>query len=166
MQSLFAELATTLRQEIDQYRRLIAVVRKERGRIVRGELAGLAELVHKKETITRDLAQLGASRLSILERLARECGEEGSRMTLARVVSMAPGEIAEALQVLLVEFRGAVGLLMAANDVNRTLLDRSLDFVHGSLALFRTVATSGPTYNAGGRCEGDARPLAAVNQTA
>lgn len=166
MQSLFAELSTTLRQEIDQYRRLIAVVRKERGRIVRGEFAGLAELVHKKETITRDLAQLGASRLSILERLARECGEEGSRMTLARVVSMAPGEIGEALQVLLVEFRGAVGLLMAANDVNRTLLDRSLDFVHGSLALFRTVATSGPTYNSGGRCEGDARPLAAVNQTA
>jgi flagellar biosynthesis/type III secretory pathway chaperone len=166
MQSLFAELATALRQEIDQYRRLIAVVRKERGRIVRGELAGLAELVHKKEAITRELAQLGASRLSILERLAREGGEDGSRMTLAHVVSMAPGEIAETLQALLIEFRGAVGLLMAANDVNRTLLDRSLDFVHGSLALFRTVATSGPTYNAGGRFGEDARPFVAVNQTA
>jgi flagellar biosynthesis/type III secretory pathway chaperone len=166
MQSLFAELATTLRQEIDQYRRLISVVRKERGRIVRGELAGLVELVHKKEAITRDLAQLGASRLSLLERLAREYGEDDSRMTLARVVSMAPGEVAERLQTLLVEFRGAVGLLMAANDVNRTLLDRSLDFVHGSLALFRTVATSGPTYNAGGRFGEDAQPLAVVNQTA
>jgi flagellar biosynthesis/type III secretory pathway chaperone len=145
---------------------LLAVVRKERGRIVRGELAGLAELVRKKEAITRDLAQLGASRMSLLERLAGECGETGSRMTLAQVASLAPGEVGERLQALLIEFRGAVGLLMAANDVNRTLLERSLDFVHGSLALFRTVATSGPTYNAGGRCDGDARPLAAVNQTA
>jgi flagellar biosynthesis/type III secretory pathway chaperone len=166
MQSLLTELATTLRQEIDQYRRLLAVVRKERGRIVRGELAGLAELVRKKEAITRDLAQLGASRMSLLERLAGECGETGSRMTLAQVASLAPGEVGERLQALLIEFRGAVGLLMAANDVNRTLLDRSLDFVHGSLTLFRTVATSGPTYNAGGRVGEDARPLAAVNQTA
>jgi len=91
MQSLLTELATTLRQEIDQYRRLLAVVRTERGRIVRGELAGLVELVRKKEAITRDLAQLGASRLSLLERLAGECGETGSRMTLAQVASLAPG---------------------------------------------------------------------------
>ena len=37
MDSLFLDLATILQREIDQYRRLHTLLRRERGRIVKGE---------------------------------------------------------------------------------------------------------------------------------
>jgi hypothetical protein len=92
-------------------------------------------------------------------------GHAGAPLTLAGAAAAAPGESGESLRHIVVEFRGVVGLLMAANEVNRTLLDRSLDFVQGSLDLFRTVA-SAPAYTAGGRLGDAACSAAALNQTA
>lgn len=166
MHTQLADLQTILRREIDQYRQLLALVRQERARIVRRELAALAESVQRKEAVTRELAQIEASRTALLARLAAEFREEGSAMTLARAAALAPGDAGAALRALLAEFREVVGLLMAANDVNRTLLDRSLEVVQGSLQLFHTVTAAPPTYGAGGRFQETAHPLAVVNQTA
>jgi flagellar biosynthesis/type III secretory pathway chaperone len=166
MQTLLAELMAIVRQEIDQYRQLLALLRRERSRIVRGELAGLIEVVRRKEAITKDLATLEASRLSVLARLGPEVGAEESALSLSRLAALSPGEAGDTLRALLTEFRGVVGLLVAANDVNRTLLGRSLEFVQGSLEIFRTVATGPQTYGSGGRFHEAAHPLVALNQTA
>lgn len=166
MYTCLADLATILRQEIDHYRQLLGLFRRERGCIVRGELAGLVELTRRKEAVTKGLAALEASRTGLLERLALECGEDGMTMTLARAAALAPGEHGENLQTLLVEFRGVVGQLVAASDVNRTLLDRSLECVHGSLDLFHSVAGDAPTYGAGARRNATAHTAAVLNQTA
>ncbi len=166
MDGLFADLVAILRQEIAHYRHLLALVRRERGRIIKGELAGLSDVVRRKEAVTRELAQLEVSRVSVLDRLASELGEPVSGLTLARVARQAPGEAGESLTALIDEFRGVIGRLVAANDVNRKLLDRSLEFVQGSLALFRTVVTANPTYGASGRLEGSNPALVAINQTA
>jgi flagellar biosynthesis/type III secretory pathway chaperone len=165
MQTLLAELATLLRQEIDRYRHLLTLVRRERRGIVQGELAGLVGVVRKKEAATQDLAQVEAARVSLLRQIAGESGREAESLTLARVVEMAPGEIKSTLADLLAEFRGVVGLLIAANDVNRELLEKSLEFVHGSLRLFHTVGTNPPTYGAGGRVTEARRSLAVLNQS-
>ena len=165
MQEQLTELVTVLRQEIEQYRRLLAVVRRERGRIVRGELAGVVEAVRKKEAITQELANLEAARAALLDRLREELGDPGSPFTLAQAAALAPAKHGQTLREIVIEFRGVVGLLMAANEVNRTLLDRSLDFVQGSLELFRTVATA-PAYTSGGRFGEAARSATALNQTA
>ena len=122
--------------------------------------------VRKKEAATRELAQVEAARVCLLKRIAGESGWEEESLTLARVVEMAPGEIKSTLADLLAEFRGVVGLLIAANDVNRELLDKSLEFVHGSLELFRTVGANPPTYGAGGRVSEPRRSLAVLNQMA
>jgi len=166
MQTLLAELMAIVRQEIDQYRKLLTLLRRERGRIVRGELAGLVEVVRKKEAITKGLATLAESRLSLLGRIGAEVGDTESAITLSRLAALIPGETGDTLRALLTEFRGVVGLLVAASDVNRTLLDRSLEFVQGSLEIFRTVATGPQTYGSGGRFHEAAHPLAALNQTA
>lgn len=166
MDELFAELVTLVRQEIEHYRRLLALVRRERGQIVRGDLAGLTKVVRKKEALARELDRLGKSRVSLLDRLAEELGEPAATLTLARVARLAPGEAGETLSATLTEFRGVIGRLIAANDVNRTLLDRSLEFVQGSLALFRTVITTNPTYGASGRLEPSNPALVALNQSA
>ena len=166
MQTLFADLTSVVRQEIESYRKLLAIMRRERGRIVRGELGGLVEVVRQKEALTKELSELEVSRASLLDRLATEFGQESSSVTLGRIAAMGPGADGATLRALLVEFRGVVGQLVAANDVNRTLLDRSLECVHGSLEMFRPVAAGAPTYGAGGRFNGSSHALAVVNQTA
>jgi flagellar biosynthesis/type III secretory pathway chaperone len=166
MDSLFADLVALLRQEIEQYRHLLALTRRERGCIVRGELMQLAKVVRKKEVVSEGLGQLAGGRTSLLERMAEALGEPAGELTLARVAQMAPGHTGETLAALLAEFRGLVGRLVAANEVNRTLLERSLDFVKGSLDLFRTVASAAPTYGANGRIESSTPVLAGLNQTA
>jgi flagellar biosynthesis/type III secretory pathway chaperone len=166
MEALLAELTALLRDEIEQYRRLLLLVRRERSRITKGELPGLTQLVRKKELIAHDLASLEASRSSLLERLAEALGEEPADLTLARVARLVPGDLGEGLQALLVEFRGVVGHLIAANDINRDLLDQSLAFVRESLALFRTVANASPTYGKNGRVGESGSALMALNHTA
>jgi len=166
MKSLLVELTVVLRKEVDQYRRLLALVREERGRVVRSELAGLLEVVQEKEAITRGLAQLEAFRSSLVDQLAVELGEGGLPLTLTRVTDLSSGEIGRTLRALRVEFCEVVDLLRAANDVNRTLLDRSLEFVQGSLELLRAVMAGTPTYGARGRLSETAGPLAVVNRTA
>ena len=164
MNPLFMDLAVVLRQEIEHYRRLLALVQRERSRIVKGELRGLNEVIAKKETLAKDLVDLESTRTSLVARLAGELGEAVEDLTLARVAKLAPGRAGETLQTLLGEFRTVVGRLVAANDVNRTLLDRSLEFVHGSLSLFRTVPCAGPTYGKGGRLDEAGPALAVLNQ--
>jgi len=156
--SLLADLVTMLRLEIELYRKMLTLVRRERGRIVNGELAGLVELVQQKEAVSQELQAVHVSRCSVLNRLAAALGDEGSALTLARVAQIAPGETGEALSALVQDFRGIVGLLVAANDVNRTLLARSLECIQGSLDLFRSVAGS-PTYGAAGRLAVAAVPV-------
>jgi len=166
MSPLFLDLAVVLRQEIEYYRRLLALVQRERGRIVKGELRGLHDVVGKKEAIAKDLAALESTRASLVARLAGALGTSEEELTLARIARLAPGEAGETLQALLVEFRSVVGRLVAANDVNRTLLDRSLEFVHGSLSFFRTVACANPTYGKGGRVDESGSALAVLNRMA
>jgi flagellar biosynthesis/type III secretory pathway chaperone len=165
MRTLLTELATLLQQEIDRYRHLLTLVRRERRGIVHGELAGLVGVVRKKEAATRDLEQVEAARVCLLQRIAIVSGRGEESLTLARVIEMAPEDLKGTLADLLAEFRGVVGLLIAANDINRELLDKSLEFVHGSLALFHTVGANPPTYGAGGRISEARRPLAVVNQS-
>jgi flagellar biosynthesis/type III secretory pathway chaperone len=166
METLLTELISIVRQEIDHYRQLLALVRRERGRIVRGELAGLVEVVRRKEALAKQLTDLEASRMLLLARVANELAEDAATVTLARAAAMARDGGDETLGALVAEFRGVVGQLVAANDVNRTLLDRSLECVHGSLELFRPVASGPSTYGAGGRAAGLSTSLAVVNHTA
>jgi len=166
MDGLLAELAAVLGREIDLYRQLLTLIRRERGRIIKGELARLTEVVRKKEALARELTQLEVSRMSLLDRLAWELGEPAGTLTLLRVAERAAGETGDGFRELLREFRGLIGRLVAANEVNRNLLDRSLEFVQGSLALFRTVATTAPTYGATGRLGTTDPALVAVNQIA
>jgi flagellar biosynthesis/type III secretory pathway chaperone len=166
MQTLLDELTNVVCQEIELYRRLLGLVRRERGRIVRGELAGLIEVTRQKEGLTSTLAALETSRTGILARIAAELGQEGAVMTLGRAAAMLQGECGETLRALVAEFRGVVGRLVAAHDVNRTLLDRSLALVQGSLEIFRPIVDGPPTYGAGGRFNGSAHPVAVLNQSA
>jgi flagellar biosynthesis/type III secretory pathway chaperone len=166
MQTMFTDLVTTLRQEISSYRSLLLLVRGERARIIKGDLRAIRDVVQKKEAIAEELQRLATCRTAILDRLATALGEEQAGFTLARLASRAPGDVGEMLQGLLVEFRRLVGQLMAANEVNQTLLTRSLESVQGTLALFRTVATANPIYGATGRLDESAGAVLALNQTA
>jgi flagellar biosynthesis/type III secretory pathway chaperone len=165
MDSLLLELATVLQREIDQYRRLHTLLRRERGRIVKGEWGTLTEMVQAKETVVEELAQLASSRRALLERVAVRVDEPAAGLTLARLVQVAPADARPAFSRLLEEFRGVVGRLVAANEVNRMLVDRSIEFVQGSLSLFRTIVSQSSTYGADGRLEAAAPALRGVNQT-
>ncbi len=162
MMTLLVDLLAILGEEVELYRRMLTLVRRERARITKGELAGLVELVQQKEALSREMESVHLSRTSLLNRLAAALGDEGSALTLARVVQIAPGDMQASFSGLVQEFRSVVGLLIAANDVNRSLLDRSLECVQGSLDLFRSVG--GATYGAGGRVA--AQPIAVLSHTA
>jgi flagellar biosynthesis/type III secretory pathway chaperone len=166
MESLFADLAVLLRQEIGHYRRLLLLVRRERDPIAKGEIARLSAIVSEKERIVRELVGLEASRVLLLEGLASALGEPEANLTLGHVAHVAPGEVGHLLRALLAEFRGLIVRLVAANDINRTLLDRSLEFVGGSLGLFQTLTNANPTYEQSGRIAGPRFGLAALNQMA
>ncbi len=161
MVTLLADLVILLRKEIDLYRKMLTLVRRERSRVVKGELAGLVELVQQKEAVSRELQAVHVSRCSVVNRLAAAFGDE-SALTLSRVAQLAPPDTGETLTGLVQEFRSLVGLLVAANDVNRVLLARSLECIQGSLDLFRSVSKV-PTYNADGRLA--AAPVPALSQT-
>jgi len=165
MDSLFLDLATVLQREIDQYRRLHTLLRRERGRIVKGEWGTLTEMVQDKETVVEELAQLASTRRALLERVAVRVDEPVAGLTLARLLQLAPPDARPVFSRLLEEFRGVVGRLVAANEVNRMLVDRSIEFVQGSLSLFRTIVTQSTTYGADGRMETAVPALRGVNQT-
>lgn len=150
---------------MEQYRRLLSLVRLERGQIVKGELAALTEVIRKKEAVARKLSDLEASRACLLDRLAAELHEPPAALSLARAAQLTPGEAGETLSGLLCEFRILVSRLVAANGVNRNLLERSLEFVQESLSLFRTVIAPNPTCGTNGRLEAAGTALAALNQT-
>jgi flagellar biosynthesis/type III secretory pathway chaperone len=165
MHALFTDFLTLIHQEVEQYRQLLGLLRSERKLIVSGDLRRLSDIVRKKEAVSQRLRQLAEGRTMFLQKFAELLGEPGEELTLSRVAHLAPQETGVALQSLLDEFRALVGRLVAANDVNRTLLQRSLEFVHGSLDLFRSVAGAGPTYGANGRIGTSTPVLAGINQT-
>ena len=165
MNGPLGELIALVAQELEQYRRLLVLVRQERGMIVRGELNRLAEIVRKKESLTGDLAKLGESRARTLARVIRDHGGASGETSLAAAAALVPGEAGQKLQALRDQFRQVVGCLVAGNELNRELLAKSLTVVNGSLALFKTILSSHATYGAAGQLE-TGPALAALNQTA
>jgi flagellar biosynthesis/type III secretory pathway chaperone len=166
MHEPLTDLVATLRQEIAGYRNLLLLIRGERARIVKGDLRAIRDVVRRKEALTEDLQRLATCRAALLDRLAVDLGEERAGFTMARLAACAPGQAGEVLQGLLVEFRRLVGQLMAANEVNRTLLASSLESVQGALMLFRTIVSKNLTYGAEGRLGEPAESLLALNRTA
>jgi flagellar biosynthesis/type III secretory pathway chaperone len=166
MQGAWGELVALLEAEIAEYRRLVLMTRWERRPITQGEWTGIQEVAEQKERILREVVRLGEARRVLVGRLAGDQGEYDSASALARVANLAPGEARDALRRLLGEFRQVVARLAAAHEVNRTLLERSLEMVQSSLALFRTVCDPNPRYGPGGRVREFATAYSAVNQRA
>ena len=166
MDGLWDDLGLVIRQEVEQYRRLLALLRHEKGLIVRGQLQPLLDLIKQKETLTVELKVLEEARATLLDRVAARLGLEAGDLHFGRLGALAPPTHAALFDGLLQEFRLLVRQLAVANERNGVLLESSLEYIRGSLQLFTTLADRNPVYQDSGRLAAPTIPIRVLNQRA
>lgn len=166
MDALWDDLGLVIRQEVEQYRRLLALLRHEKGLIVKGQLQPLLDLIKQKETLTVELKVLEEARRTLMDRVAARLGLAASELHFGRLGALAPPSHAGLFDGLLQEFRLLVRQLAVANERNSVLLESSLDYIRTSLQLFTTVADRNPVYQDSGKLAAPSIPIRVLNQRA
>jgi flagellar biosynthesis/type III secretory pathway chaperone len=166
MDGLWDDLGLVIRQEVEQYRRLLALLRREKGLILKGQLQPLLDLVKQKETLAVELKVLAEARETLLSRVAARVGLDASELHFGRLGALAPATHAALFAELRDEFRRLVRQLAVANERNGLLLESSLDYIRGSLQLFTTLADRNPVYLDSGRLAAPSIPIRVLNQRA
>lgn len=148
--ALVHELATVVKQQVEELRELEAVLRTQQsavaGRDVEAILSTLADQTGRLESLRRS----DAERARVLALLGAALGLQPGPQTLRQLAATVGGSLGEELLSLSSDGREALAIVSRVNADNRRLIEDSLDFVESMLATLAGRAPAKPTYQESG----------------
>lgn len=160
---LLEDVAQVLGQETEKYERLLRLLRQERGLIVDGDLQALSELVKRKETLVLELKILQEARLTLMTKVSAMYGIPMVELTLFHLADLVPASYATSYRALLNRLAFLASRLVEENDGNAALLDRSVEYVRGSLSLLTQAVSPVSLYQGDGSVVAQPRSTSVLN---
>lgn len=160
---LLEDLAHVLEQEVEKYETLLRLLRQERGLIVKGDLATLAELMKRKETLVLELKVIQEARVALMTRVSAMYDIPLVELTLFCLADLVPVSHTMLYRRLLNRLAVLVTRLVEENDGNAALLDRSVAYIKGSLSFLTSAVTSVPLYQGDGSITVQSPSLSLLN---
>lgn len=150
-QSLHVDaLHKALLAEAEAYKKLIALVEREKPALQRENLAGLAELIRDKEALMEEIVQRERAREQLVARLAKALALPET-ISLSDLITHFDELTAQKLSALRQGFIDLVEQLLILNHGNRLLMQSGLDRVEATFDyLAAVVAPPDGNYTARG----------------
>lgn len=136
MELLLRRLSEILSQEIAQYSRLLDILSTERWTLVGNNIERINEILKHQETLILELKALEEARTTIMDKLVELFQTSTQKLTLVELASQVEEPFASEYKKLSGQFSKLLQQVEQVNRNNAYLIDRSLDYVNGSLRLF------------------------------
>ena len=143
MAGMIDQLADVMKEQTERHNELYGLSLEEKEAIIKNDIDTLQKLVNLKNMVISQNNRLEKQRISLVKDIADVMGNKKDDLSLADVIEILKEQPAE--QEKLREagnlLKEAVSKLKEANDINKSLLESSLEFVEYSLnALRSTIA--------------------------
>ena len=129
---------------------LLALAERKKDVLIRNDLDALAAIGKEEVAFVHRIERLEAERLAAGRLLALRTGVQAEQLTPDNLLPLAEGpEEAERLKGLTARLRDLLGRLKQTNDLNRKLIEQSLQFVQTTVEIL-TESPVVPTYGGSG----------------
>ena len=147
--SLIEELINVLEETTGCYQNLLSVANNKKDVIIKGDVPSLQTLTDKEQGVAGRLLRLEKKRVEIIKDICLVTNKNPKTMTITTLISMLDKQKQE--QTILKDVSGrmieTVNLCKIANDLNRSLLNESIDFINYTVNAIQS-ATDIPQNNA------------------
>lgn len=149
MAGLIDELMNTLEKEIEEYQQLLELSMQKTGIIIKGNIAELQEMVEKEQEIVERINLLEKKRIENTNDVAIVISRPAESLTLTRLTELMESqpEVKRRLQRIHDGLQDTLGRMARVNDMNKGLLQESLDLVNFDITLMNSLKQAPITAN-------------------
>jgi flagellar biosynthesis/type III secretory pathway chaperone len=146
------QLTDVMKQQTERHNELYGLSLEEKDAIIANDIESLQKLVNLKNMVISQNSRLEKQRISLVNDIAEVTGNKKDDLSLSDVIDILKDQPAE--QEKLREagngLKESVEKLREVNELNKSLLESSIEFVEYSLnALRSTLAPEPPEYPTG-----------------
>ncbi|MCL2576914.1 MAG: flagellar protein FlgN [Defluviitaleaceae bacterium] len=149
MAGMIHQLVDVMNEQTERHTELYGLSLEEKDAIIKNDIDTLQNLVNLKNMVISQNSRLEKQRISLVNDIAEVMGHKSKDLSLADVIEMLkeqPND-QEILRESGTKLKEAVNKLKEVNDINKSLLESSIEFVEYSLnALRSTIEPELPEY--------------------
>ncbi|HEU4964907.1 MAG TPA: flagellar protein FlgN [Bacilli bacterium] len=148
--SLLKPLLSVVESLLHEHEQLLTLANRKKDILIKGDMQALNDLVKEELGCVQRVERLEGERLGAGRLLAARLGLAVDQLTAERVIALASDEAeATQMQALTERLRSTVNELQKQNDLNKQLIEQSLQFVRLSVDLL-SESPLVPTYGGTG----------------
>lgn len=150
MASLIEELVTIIEETTGCYKELLIVANNKKDVIIKGNVPGLQTLTDQEQGVAGRLLRLEKKRMEILGDICLVTNKDPKTITISKLIEMLSKQENEQKKLRQVsdELIKIVNEVKEINDLNKLLINESIDFVNFTMTAIKTSteAPSGTSY--------------------
>jgi flagellar biosynthesis/type III secretory pathway chaperone len=153
MELLLKELLELLEDEIEIFRSLLPVFKKEKEAVLASELNALNKASAEKEKLLFNMRSLEKKRTHVMNKLAEILEVLPDELTLTKLAQSVKEPHSIRLKNCGLQLLKLTKNINIANTGNKSMFAHSLNFVKGALTLLQNIITPGQVYHRTGKVQ-------------
>ncbi|MCP4367533.1 MAG: flagellar protein FlgN [Deltaproteobacteria bacterium] len=155
MEILLKELVKLLEDEIEIFRSLLPVFKKEKEAVLASDLHELNITLAKKEKLLFNMHSLEKERTHVMNKLAESLELSPDELTLKELARSVKKPYSIRIKNSGLQLRKLAKKISNANNTNRGMFAHSLNFVKGALTLLQNIVTPSRIYHRTGMVQAE-----------
>jgi len=155
MEILLNELLELLEDEIEIFRSLLPVFKKEKEAVLTSDLNELNKASAKKEKLLFNMRSFEKKRTHIMNKLAESLDVLPDELTLTKLAQSVREPYSVHLKNCGLQLLKLTQNISNANTGNKSMFAHSLNFVKGALALLQNIIAPGQVYHRTGKVKAE-----------
>ena len=153
MEILLKELLELLEDEIEIFRSLLPVFKKEKEAVLTSDLNELNKASATKEKLLFNMRSLEKKRTHIMNNLAESLEVLPDELTLKKLAQLVKEPYSIRLRNCSLQLLKLAKSISVANTGNKNIFAHSLNFVKGALTLLQNIIAPGQVYHRTGKVQ-------------
>ena len=139
MASLIDELITILSKENKEYQDLVILSKEKTNVIVKGDIEYLQKITEAEQSFIGRITKLEKERMENVEEIAKVLCRDAKTLTVRDIIEVLKGQLEakEKLAKVYDEIKNTISQLTALNEMNKNLIDQSLELIDFDLNLLQ-----------------------------
>ena len=141
MASLIDELIDVLEKEEKEYQDLILLSREKTPVIVKGDLEKLQRITEAEQIVIGKVNKLEKKRTEVVKDMALVLGKDEATLKVSDIIEILEKQPAEQQRLVEIydKLKDTLGKITTVNDMNKGLINESLDFISYNLNLLKSA---------------------------
>lgn len=147
--SLIDELISVLSKENKEYQDLVILFQEKTNVIVKGDLDYLQKITEAEQSFIGRISKLENQRMDLVNEIATVLCRDANTLTVRDIIEVLKGqpEAKERLAIVYDELKNTLNRMSALNDLNKNLIEQSLELIDFDLNLLKCAYMEPETAN-------------------